>query len=89
MLFLPFGYWHQVESPPASVAITVRWNPYAEIIRSSTTMRCVALGLGGGSPALPPSVASVLYEQMLKSLPLNVVEVLMQRFMEEKPRAKT
>ncbi len=50
-MYIPFGWWHQIESSGRSVSISVRWNPYDHAIRQVMTAR-VALkadgGVGGG-----------------------------------------
>eukprot|EP00466_Bigelowiella_natans_P015556 jgi/Bigna1/127161/aug1.4_g1869 len=88
-LYIPFGCWHQVESPSESVAITIRWNPYADTIRSSTSFRCLALQQKGSAaptppPSLPPNVAEMLYRKMIRDLPKHVANILIQRFDAEK-----
>ncbi|GAB5369658.1 hypothetical protein AAMO2058_001424000, partial [Amorphochlora amoebiformis] len=83
VLYLPYGYWHYIESPYGSVAITARWNPYEDTIRRLSNFKCLALGLG--NTGIPPGVAEVLYKNVLKSsVPEPVAKVLLQRFYAEK-----
>lgn len=92
ILYIPYGYWHQIESPPASVGLSLRWNPYEDTIRAATQFRCIALGLTGvdnetdQSVKMPPqvipkNVANMMYRNMLsQTLPGHVTEILLQRF---------
>jgi len=35
LLYLPYGWWHQLESVSTSISVSMRWNPYDEALRTA------------------------------------------------------
>lgn len=33
LLYIPYGWWHEISSPSSSISITNRWNPYEETLK--------------------------------------------------------
>jgi len=77
LLYIPFGWWHQMESDGAAVSVTYRWNPYESAIRSATTARMMFAMSGAKQAALS------VYSRMLESVPPLVSDIMCARFEQE------
>ncbi|ETO20314.1 hypothetical protein RFI_16902 [Reticulomyxa filosa] len=34
-LYIPFGWWHQIECQHQSISLSIRWNPYTHILKQA------------------------------------------------------
>ncbi len=60
MLYIPYGWWHQIESSGASTSVTFRWNPF------ETFLRKAAIFLSGlRTKQLPQSIIRMMYAAVL------------------------
>lgn len=70
-IFIPYGWYHQVESEGESVSVTYRWNPHENALR--------AAALGGALAGLPPPAAAMVRDRLLDALPPHVAAVARKR----------
>lgn len=74
VLYIPFGWWHQIESEGVNVSVSFRWNPF------ETSVRKLTLGLRSVS-MLPPAARSLIQAQLLKDVgPPHVQAIYKVRF---------
>jgi len=73
MLYIPYGWWHQVESSGVCVSVSFRWNPYEAAIRSA------AVAKHAFARAHAHQAALTMYESLLSLLPPFVRGVLVAR----------
>jgi len=73
-LFIPFGWWHQIESEGVNVSVSFRWNPFENAVRKLT------LGLKSVS-MLPPAAQSLIRASLLQDVgPPHVQAIYKSRF---------
>jgi len=74
VLFIPFGWWHQIESDGENVSVSFRWNPF------ETSVRKLTLALKSVS-MLPPAAQSLIKAQLLQDVgPPHVQSIYKSRF---------
>eukprot|EP00475_Leptophrys_vorax_P012431 TRINITY_DN1887_c0_g2_i1.p1 TRINITY_DN1887_c0_g2~~TRINITY_DN1887_c0_g2_i1.p1 ORF type:complete len:372 (+),score=55.64 TRINITY_DN1887_c0_g2_i1:1291-2406(+) len=78
MLYIPFGWWHQVEGRASldqsepNVSLTFRWNPYAETIDKVIATRNACKGM-------PVEVVGKICHALMSELPHSVSQVISLR----------
>jgi len=70
-LYIPIGWWHQIEAPKSSVSISMRWNPYLKIVMEAFKTYSGALKAG-----FPAQVAELMFNEATSDLPSHVQDVL-------------
>lgn len=75
VLYLPFGWWHQLESGGASISVSMRWNPHAEAVQQLATAWHV-------TAQLPDAVRQRILAPQLQSLPTVVASIHQRRWTE-------
>lgn len=63
LLYIPYGWWHQIESTSVSVSVSMRWNPY------EAGLRQVAVG-AQATRALPLVARQSIQHRLWESLSL-------------------
>ena len=61
LLYIPYGWWHQIESIDTAISISMRWNPYEEALRQ-------AAAAAGGTRMLPPAARTLIQQQLFTQL---------------------
>ena len=74
LLFLPYGWWHQVESRGVSVSATYRWNEWEEGLRRVQAAESTTTQKG-----LPPAASAAIVAEALTTLPRHVALWAMRR----------
>jgi hypothetical protein len=78
VLYLPYGWWHQIESSGESISVSHRFNPYEDAIRAVMLVRARAVAAG-----LPPGLVDSLFAQCLQTaenLPPHIADCLRRRY---------
>lgn len=72
-LYIPFGWWHQVESYSECVSVSLRWNPYEESIRKLVLMLQKTQGL-------PKRAKDTILAPIMDTMPETLQTIYRQRF---------
>lgn len=75
LLYIPYGWWHQLESVGASISISQRWLDDSVALRSLAAAWHVTNGL-------PDHVREVICAQQLAELPLPITRINRRRWAE-------
>eukprot|EP00455_Lapot_gusevi_P036358 TRINITY_DN4042_c0_g2_i1.p1 TRINITY_DN4042_c0_g2~~TRINITY_DN4042_c0_g2_i1.p1 ORF type:complete len:197 (+),score=11.01 TRINITY_DN4042_c0_g2_i1:163-753(+) len=78
LLYIPYGWWHQVESSGVNISVSYRWNPYEDALRVAA-LASRRFGLA----SMPAPVATQMYESFLTGIPAPIQAVLLQRFRQQ------
>ena len=74
LLYLPYGWWHQVESRGLSVSATYRWNEWEEEVKRVQAVEATMRRRG-----LPPAAIAAIVADSLSALPSYVAVWAMRR----------
>lgn len=80
-VFIPYGWYHQVESAGESVSVTWRWNPHEGALRAAAA--------GGSIPGLPAEAARRVHAGLLGAVPEHVARIARKRFVPPSARRQT
>jgi hypothetical protein len=75
LIFIPYGWWHQLESIGTSISISQRWNPYVEDLQRLATAWHV-------TARMPTAVREQICRAQLDAVP-QVVAMVNRRRWEE------
>lgn len=77
LLFLPYGWWHQIESVGFSISVSMRWNPAEQALRQAATA-------WQRIKALPPPLRERMQTQLLDAcgLPRFMQHIHVRRWLE-------
>jgi hypothetical protein len=75
MLYLPYGWWHQISSVGESVSVSYRWNPWTAALDEASRTEKGLIGSGGSSA--PLQMVKLLVQRALASVPpaVSMLEV--------------
>jgi hypothetical protein len=80
LLYIPYGWWHQLDSPGEGISVSCRWNPYEQALRQAATSEASSLPL-----AARRSIQKALFDA--SDVP-SVVREINQRRWEELAQLK-
>jgi len=68
VLYIPYGWWHEIESTGNSVSVSYRWNPYEPVLRQVAAITSASRE----EDALPKRAVALIVDNLLRSAPAVV-----------------